>query len=370
MVRVDRAAAVDIGIALPPKFDFYNRNKRSVALDLKQDAAVQSVLRLVAKADVLIEGFRPGVAERLGLGPEHCLSVNSRLVYGRMTGWGQEGPLAHVAGHDINYVALSGALHCIGVNDRPPVPPLNLVGDLGGGAMYLAVGVLAAVHEAKRSGRGQVVDAAMIDGVSNLLSTFYAFRQHGMWTASRGENIVDGGAHFYSTYMTRDGKAIAVGAIEARFYRELIEGMGLAAESLPDQNDRASWPSMRERFAAVFGTQTRDEWVQIMKGREACFSPVLDLDEAPIHPHMQARKVFQEFGGALHPNPAPRFDRTSCELRLPPPRPGQHSSEVLLEHGFSVSEIRNLIEAGVVHESSDPRQGKASASSSSGGYEV
>ncbi|MDB5731723.1 MAG: carnitine dehydratase, partial [Variovorax sp.] len=277
VVRIDRATAVDLGTPVPPHFDFYNRNKRSVALDLKSRAAVDAALQMVRHADILIEGFRPGVAERLGLGPAECLERNPRLVYGRMTGWGQDGPLAQAVGHDINYLALSGALHCIGEKDRPPVPPLNLAADLGGGAMYLAVGVLAALTEARRSGLGQVVDAAMVDGLANLMSAFSAFRQMGEWTDKRGENIVDGGAPFYGTYETRDGKYVAVGAIEARFYEALTAGMGLQVAQLPPQNDRSTWPRVRAQFADIFRTRTRDEWVAAMEGRDACFSPVLDL---------------------------------------------------------------------------------------------
>jgi alpha-methylacyl-CoA racemase len=354
VVRIDRATAVDLGTPVPPRYDFYNRNKRSVALDLKSRPAVDAVLRLVRRADILIEGFRPGVAERLGLGPNECLEINPRLVYGRMTGWGQEGPLAQAVGHDINYLALSGALHCIGEKGRPPVPPLNLAADLGGGAMYLAVGVLAALTEARHSGRGQVVDAAMVDGVANLMSAFSAFRQMGEWTSERGENIVDGGAPFYGTYVTRDGKYVAVGAIEGRFYRALAAGMGLDPAQLPPQYDRTTWPQLRERFAEVFMTRTRDEWVATMAGRDACFSPVLNLDEAPVHPHMQARKVFSAFDGVQHPSPAPRFDRTPAALRRRAPAPGQHSAEVLAEWGVDAADIAALERAGAMLQAETP----------------
>ncbi len=348
VVRIDRASAsaIDIGTPVPPRFDFYNRNKRSVALDLKSRGAVDAALQLVRRADILIEGFRPGVAERLGLGPDECLGANPRLVYGRMTGWGQDGPLAQAVGHDINYLALSGALHCIGEKGRPPVPPLNLAADLGGGAMYLAVGVLAALSEARSSGRGQVVDAAMVDGLANLMSAFSAFRQMGDWTAERGENIVDGGAPFYGTYETRDGKYVAVGAIEARFYRALLAGIGLDAAQLPPQNDRASWPAVRQRFAEVFIARTRDEWVEAMRGRDACLSPVLDLDEAPQDVHMQARAVFTRFDGVVHPSPAPRFARTPSALQRPAPAPGAQSSEVLAEWGVPPQDIEALRRSG------------------------
>lgn len=351
VVRIDRAAAIDIGTPVPPRFDFYNRNKRSVALDLKSRGAVDAALQLVRRADILIEGFRPGVAERLGLGPDECLAVNPRLVYGRMTGWGQDGPLAQAVGHDINYLALSGALHCIGEKGRPPVPPLNLAADLGGGAMYLAVGVLAALSEARSSGSGQVVDAAMVDGLANLMSAFSAFRQMGEWTAERGENIVDGGAPFYGTYGTRDGKYVAVGAIEARFYAALLAGMALDAAQLPAQNDRASWPTVRQRFAEVFLTRTRDEWVEAMQGRDACFSPVLDLDEAPQNAHMQARGVFARFDDVVHPSPAPRFARTPSALRRPAPAPGEQSDEVLAEWGVSPEATAALRRSGAMLQS-------------------
>ena len=353
VVRIDRAASIDLGTPVPPHFDFYNRNKRSVALDLKARPAVDAALQLVRHADILIEGFRPGVAERLGLGPAPCMEINPRLVYGRMTGWGQNGPLAQAVGHDINYLALSGALHCIGEKGRPPVPPLNLAADLGGGAMYLAVGVLAALSEARSSGRGQVVDAAMVDGLSNLMSAFSAFRQMGEWTDDRGENIVDGGAPFYGTYETRDGKYVAVGAIEARFYRALTDGMALDASSLPPQMDRSTWPSLRARFAQVFKERTRDEWVAAMEGRDACLSPVLTLDEAPVHPHMKARGVFSAFDGVQHPSPAPRFDRTPSSLRRGAPAAGANSAEVLAQWGVDASAIEALRSSGAMVQAAE-----------------
>lgn len=333
VVRVDRLPVPGREPELPSQFDFYNRNKRSVALDLKNPAGVESVLALVRRADVLLEGFRPGVTERLGLGPDACLAANPRLVYARMTGWGQQGPLSMEAGHDINYLAVTGALGSMGQPGLPPPPPLNLVADLGGGAMYLAVGVLAASMEARASGKGQVVDAAMVDGVVNLMSAFQAFRQQGTWTANRGENIVDGGAPFYGTYETKDGRYVAVGAIEPQFYAGLLGVMGLDPAGLPDQNDRAAWPAMRQRFAAVFRARTRDEWVAAAAGREACLSPVLSIDEAPQHPHMAARRAFSDFDGVAHPTPAPRFSRTPASLRRPAPAAGQHQDEVLRDWG-------------------------------------
>ena len=350
VVRVDRLPVPGKAPELPPRYDFYNRNKRSVALNLKSPRTVQALLQMTARADILLEGYRPGVAERLGLGPQPCLQVNPRLVYGRMTGWGQDGPLAQEVGHDINYLALTGALHSIGVPDRPPVPPLNLVADLGGGAMFLVVGVLAAAMEARNSGQGQVVDAAMIDGVVNLMSAFQAYRQLGTWTAGRTENIVDGGAPFFGSYETRDGKYVAVGSIEPHFYAALLDVLGLAGQELPQQNDRAHWPAMRERFAAIFRTRTRDEWVRAMAGREVCFAPVLSIDEAPLHPQMQARNVFTRFDEVLHPTPAPRFGRTPSALRRPTPAAGQHSREVLAEWGIDSVAIDALIDADAMHQ--------------------
>jgi alpha-methylacyl-CoA racemase len=348
VLRIDRIARPGTEPDLPPRFDFYNRNKRSVALDLKQPEAVASVLHLVAKADALIEGFRPTVMERLGLGPEACLAINPRLVYGRMTGWGQEGPIAQEAGHDINYLALTGALHCLGDGDLPPPPPLNLVADLGGGALYLVVGLLAAAMEARQSGRGQTIDVAMIDGVTHLMSAFQAFRQQGSWTERRTDNIVDGGAPFYRSYTTRDGKFVAVGAIEPHFYANLVKVMGLAGENLPEQNDRPAWPKMRERFAQIFAMRTRDEWVVAAAGRDACLAPVLTIDEAPKHPQMEARDVYTMFDGLRHPSPAPRFSRTPSELRRSTPSPGHDSRKALADWGIPPEKIAALEAAGAM----------------------
>ncbi len=348
VLRIDRIARPGVEPDLPPQFDFYNRNKRSVAFDLKQPQAVATVLKLVAEADALIEGFRPSVMERLGLGPEVCLAINPRLVYGRMTGWGQQGPLAQEAGHDINYLALTGALHCLGDADRPPPPPLNLVADLGGGALYLTVGLLAAAMEARRTGRGQTIDVAMIDGVTHLMSAFQAFRQQGSWTADRADNIVDGGAPFYRSYVTKDGKFIAVGAIEPHFYANLVKVMGIDDEKLPGQNDRAAWPQMRERFAKIFATRTRDEWVATAAGRDACLAPVLTMDEAPEHPQMRAREVYAMFDGLRHPSPAPRFSSTPSGLRRPAPAPGRDSRQALADWGVPPDQIAALEAAGAM----------------------
>ncbi|MBV8440281.1 MAG: CoA transferase, partial [Hyphomicrobiales bacterium] len=277
-----------------------------------------------------------------GLGPDACFAVNPRLVYGRMTGWGQDGPLAQEAGHDITYLALSGALGCIGDPGQPPPPPLNLVADLGGGALYLVVGVLAAALEARVSGRGQTVDAAMIDGVTNLMSMFVALRQRETWTGRREDNLLDGGAPYYRCYATKDGKYVAVGAIEPQFYAALIKTMGLEGETLPEQNDRAAWPEMRKRFASVFRTRTRDEWVAATLGRDACLAPVLSIDEAPEHPQMKARNVYAHLDGLRHPRPAPRFDRTPASLAREAPAPGQHSREALSDWGLPASDIDAL----------------------------
>jgi alpha-methylacyl-CoA racemase len=342
VLRIDRVPRPGVEPDLPARFDFYNRNKRSVALDLKQPQAVATVLQLVARADALIEGFRPSVMERLGLGPDACHAANPRLIYARMTGWGQQGPMSQEAGHDINYLALTGALHCLGQADRPPPPPLNLVADLGGGALYLVVGLLAATMEARQSGKGQTIDVAMIDGVTHLMSAFQALRQQGSWTERRADNIVDGGAPFYGSYATRDGKFIAVGAIEPHFYANLLDVMGLVAGELPDQNDRASWPQMRRRFAEIFAGRTRDEWVAAAMGRDACLAPVLTIDEAPGHPQMQARGVFAMFDGVRHPSPAPRFSRTPSALHTPPPSPGRDTRQALADWGVPPEQIAVL----------------------------
>ncbi len=305
------------GVAVNPN-DVTTRSRRAVALDLRDAAGTQAALSLVSHADVLIEGFRPGVMERLGLGPDVCLERNPRLVYGRMTGWGQHGPLSHAAGHDINYIAISGALHAIGRSGEAPVPPLNYVGDFGGGGMLLAVGVLAALHEVRASGRGQVVDAAMTDGAALLSAFMYGFKAEGRWSNQRGENMLDGGAHFYDTYACADGKFVAVGAIEPQFYAELRERCGIADPLFDGQMDAARWPLLKLKLADVFRTRTRDEWCRLLEGTDACFAPVLDWDEAPEHAHNRARGTFVSPGGVMQPAPAPRFSRTpSAEPQAP-----------------------------------------------------
>jgi alpha-methylacyl-CoA racemase len=290
--------------------DVTARGKRHVALDLQTPEGIESALALIVKADALIEGFRPGVMERLGLGPADCHVRNPKLVYGRMTGWGQTGPLARAAGHDINYIAVTGALHAIGRPGEAPPPPLNYVGDYGGGAMVLAVGILAALHEARDSGQGQVVDAAMTDGAALLSSVFYGMKAAGKWSTQRGDNLLDGGAHFYDTYACADGKFISVGAIESKFFAQLCELCGLESEFAAGQMDRSRWPMMKLRLADVFRTRTRDEWCALLEGTDACFAPVLDFDEAPQHLHNQARGTFVTLQGVVQPAPAPRFSRT------------------------------------------------------------
>ncbi len=312
VVRVERpSGGLEMTADAP---DVLARGRRRVAADLKDPAGQDAVLALAARADVLLEGYRPGVTERLGVGPQDCLARNPRLVYARMTGWGQHGPLAERAGHDINYLALSGALHAIGRSGERPVPPLNLVGDFGGGSMLLVVGVLAALWERGRSGRGQVVDAAMVDGASTLLAMVWSLLAGGAWVDERGANLLDGGAPFYDTYTCADGRHVAVGALEPKFYAELLAGLGLADEPLSAQYDRVGWPRLRERFAAAFASRTRDEWAEVFAGTDACVAPVLALHEAAEHPHLASRSTLVESDGVRQPSPAPRFSRTPPEL--------------------------------------------------------
>jgi alpha-methylacyl-CoA racemase len=347
VIRIDRQEPADIGSPADPKFNLLNRGKRSVAVDLKSPEGVQVALRLIAQADVLVEGFRPGVTERLGLGPKDCETVNPRLVYGRMTGWGQDGPLAQAAGHDINYIALAGALGAIGSADRPAVP-LNLVGDYGGGAVFLALGVVSALLESRISGKGQVVDAAMVDGVSVLMTSLYATLARRAWHDGREQNMLDGGAPFYTVYETRDGKHVAIGSIESRFFRELLTHTGIDPKSVGPQHDRSTWPALRERLAAVFKTRTRDEWCAQMEGSDVCFAPVLSPVEAREHPHMQSRASVIEIDGIAQPAPAPRFSRTRSEIRGAPALPGAHTEQVLKQYGFDPNEVARLKSAGTV----------------------
>jgi alpha-methylacyl-CoA racemase len=344
VIRVDRVSQPGQG----PPVDPLQRNRRSVALNLKDPGGVDVLLRLADGADVLVEGFRPGVAERLGFGPDVCLRRNPALVYARMTGWGQDGPLAQTAGHDIDYIAISGALDPIGRAGERPVPPLNLIGDFGGGGMLLAVGVLAALFERASSGRGQVVDAAMVDGSALLTAFIHGLRATGSWRSGRGGNLLDGGAPFYDTYRTADGRYVAVGALEPQFYAELLARLGLDGEDLPAQPDRAGWPLLRARFTEVFGKRTRDEWAGIFTGSDACVVPVLEMGEAAEHPHNAARQVFGQVGGVRQPMPAPRFGRTPSGAPSPPARPGADTGAVLATAGLTTDEIAALRERGAV----------------------
>ncbi|MDE0668618.1 MAG: CaiB/BaiF CoA-transferase family protein [bacterium] len=323
------------------------RGRRSVGVDLKNPQGQELVLRLVAGADGLIEGFRPGVAERLGVGPDACLGRNPRLVYGRMTGWGQDGPLAPTAGHDINYIALSGVLAAVGPLGGPPTPPLNLVGDFGGGGMVLALGMVAALLEAQRSGEGQVIDAAMCEGAALLATAVYGLHGAGGW-GERGTNIFDGGAHFYGVYRCADGGYMSVGPMEPQFYAELLRLLGLDAAELPPQYDRARWPEARAKLAETFATKTREEWRAVFEGSDACAAPVLDFAEAPRHPHNEARENFIEVDGVTQPAPAPRFSRTPSAVRRPPPEPGADSEAILAELGLSAGDVAALRASGVV----------------------
>jgi alpha-methylacyl-CoA racemase len=345
VLRVDRPEPVDLGLPLEPKFDIMGRGRRSIALDLKDARAIEIALALVEKADVLIEGFRPGVTERLGLGPDVCLKRNPRLVYGRVTGWGQDGPLAQAAGHDINYIAVAGALHAIGPAERP-LPPLNLIGDYGGGAMYLAFGITCALCERHSSGRGQVIDAAMSEGVASLMSIFYGRLAAGLWHDARGVNILDGGAPWYNVYETADGKYVAIGAIEHRFYANLMKELGLDTPTLPQQYDRTRWPELRANLARVFKQKTRDEWCEALAGHDVCIAPVLSLAEASSHPHNRARNAFLQSDGVLQPGPAPRFSRTPGRIERGAPRRGEGGAAALADWGFDAQQIADFRRSG------------------------
>ncbi|WP_322748622.1 MULTISPECIES: CaiB/BaiF CoA-transferase family protein [unclassified Frankia] len=355
VVRVDRLRRATAGgdyeksrQAADPRRYAMDRGRRSVALDLKNPAGIETLLTLLATADVLVEGFRPGVMERLGLGPEVCLARNPRLVYARMTGWGQDGPLAHTAGHDITYIALAGALNNFRRHGERPVPPLSLVGDFGGGGMLLAFGVVCALLEARASGHGQVVDAAMVDGTALLTTLFHGLLAQGRWRDEPGTNFADTGAPYYEVYETADGRYVAVGALEGPFYNELINLLGLSADELPSRDDPTHWPALKERFAAVFRTRTRDEWADLLLATDSCVAPVLSFTEAPRHPHLAERGTFIERDGVMQPAPAPRFSRTPAELGAVPPLPGEQTSEVLTGWGFTPEEVAKLVDAGVV----------------------
>ena len=346
IIRVDRSAAVGSGAR---SADVLARGRKSIAVDLKNPQGVETVLKLVETADVLLEGFRPGVTERLGLGPDVCLERNPKLVYGRMTGWGQTGTMAHAAGHDINYISLSGVLHAIGEPGSRPTPPLNLVGDFGGGGMLLAFGIVAALYERGVSGKGQVIDAAMTDGSALLMNSIFGLMGQGVWNQNRGSNLLDGGAHFYGTYETKDGRFVSIGSIEPQFYALLLEKTGLDQDpDLAKQMSRDDWPKLREKLAAVLATKTRDEWDEIMLGTDICYAPILNFDEAVAHPHNQARDTFVASADIVQAAPAPRFSRTEPELPEPPVAPGEHSEEVLASIGLDAAAIAELKSSGAV----------------------
>jgi alpha-methylacyl-CoA racemase len=344
VVRVDRLSARGTGSRAHSAL----RGRRSIAVDLKQPAGAAAVLRLIDAADALIEGFRPGVMERLGLGPAVCLERNPRLVYGRMTGWGQTGPLRDAAGHDINYIALSGALHAIGRQGERPVPPLNLLGDFGGGGMLLALGLVCGILEARQSGQGQVIDAAMTDGAASLMAMTYQLKAIGRWRNTRESNMLDGAAHFYDTYACADGKYVAIGSIEPQFYALLLETLEIADPAFQEQLNPARWPELKARLTEMFLTRTRDEWCAVMEGSDICFAPVLDMDEAPRHPHNRARETFVEIEGVVQPAPAPRFSRTPPAIQGPPAIAGEHTDPALADWGFSEDEIAALKQAGAI----------------------
>lgn len=348
VVRIVRAGAEDATLHLPPAANLMNRSRPAVAVDLKHPDGAALVLRLCETAHALFEGFRPGVMERLGLGPGPCMAANPALVYGRMTGWGQEGPLAGEAGHDTNYLALTGALAAIGERDGAPVLPLNLVADFGGGGLYLALGLVAALLETSRSGRGQVVDAAMVDGVASLTTLFHGLRAAGLWRERRGSNLLDGGAPFMRTYRTRDGGYVAVAALENRFYRNLLQGVGLADIDPSRQMNPADWPALEQRLEDAFGTRTRDEWALHFEGRDACVTPVLTFSEATRHPHNVARGTFVEVEDVVQPGPAPRFSRTPGAVRSGPSGPAMGAVETLGDWGIPREDVLSLVEAGVV----------------------
>lgn len=351
VIRVDRTKPGKGLLAFDPRKELMNRSRQSVAVDLKSDAGKDVVLDLVERADILIEGYRPGVMERLGLGPETCWKRNPKLVFGRMTGWGQEGPLAHTAGHDINYIALSGVLHSVGRKGQPPTIPLNLAGDFGGGGMMMAFGVLAAYIEAQKSGKGQVVDTAMVDGSSLLMTFMHGMRALGLQTDERGSNLLDGGAPFYDVYETSDGKYISIGPIEAHFYQELIERLGYGDDPvLQNQLNMPEFENIRAKLADIFRRKTREEWTELLEGTDVCFAPVLSMAEAPEHPHAKARQAFVNVDGITQPAPAPRFSRTPGGIKNPPPLPGEHTRARLKDWGFDAERIEQLLADGTIKQ--------------------
>ncbi len=348
VLRIDRTQEVDLGQRRPLKYDLLLRSRRAIRLDLKRADAVALALRLIERADALIEGFRPGVMERLGLGPAVCLERNPRLVYGRVTGWGQDGPLAGAAGHDLNYIALAGALGAIGRKGAPPTAPLNLVADYGGGALYLALGVLAATMHARTSGEGQVVDAAMVDGVASLMTSVYGMHAAGMLHTERGSNVTDSGAYFYDVYACADGRWISIAPIEGRFHAELLKRLGIDPQDMPEQWDRSEWPRARALLAERFLTRSRDEWCKLLEGSDACFAPVLALDEVPAHPHIRARETFVDIDGIVQPAPAPRFSRTPATVTSPPEQTRTAAPHEALNGWLDPKEVDALIAAGTL----------------------
>ena len=354
VLKIDRILPSGLGVDIPPEHRLLERSRRSAAVNLKHPEGVALVLSLCEAAEILIEGFRPGVTERLGIGPEPCRARNPRLVYGRVTGWGQSGPLAHAAGHDLNYIALTGALSAIGRAGQAPTPPLNLVGDFGGGALYLALGVVAALVEARRSGQGQVVDAAMVDGAASLMTAAYGLVGAGLCDETRGANLLDGGAHFYDVYETSDELHIALAPIEPKFYAELLERIGADADDLPHTVDRAQWPALKEKLAEIIRTRTRAEWTELLEGSDACFAPVLGMGEAALHPHNRARGTFIEAKGHWQPNAAPRFSRTPTAVRSPPAEAGTHTRNALIDWGVDSATIDGLLACGVIAQAPAP----------------
>lgn len=339
VVRIERSEPVELGVSRPAKYNLLLRNRRIVKLDLKQPEVVEQVLKLVDQADVFIEGFRPGKTEALGLGPDACLQRNPRLIYGRMTGWGQTGPLAHAAGHDLNYVALTGVIHAIGRAGQPPSIPLALMGDMAGGAMYLALGVVAALLEARESGRGQVIDAAIVDGAASLATIFYGLHAADLWKRERGTNVLDGGAPYYDVYECADHAWISVGPIEARFYVQLLKKLELSSLDVGDQNDRADWPRAKVAIAQRFRTRTRDAWCALLEGTDVCFAPVLSFDEAPEHAHLKARGTFVKVDGVVQPAPAPRFSRTVPDVPRPVCETHDEGVDAVLAGWVSTSKV-------------------------------
>ncbi|MEX1036066.1 MAG: CaiB/BaiF CoA-transferase family protein [Sneathiella sp.] len=348
IVRIDRLADPGLGSMPSSRNSLLMRSRRSISVDTKSKEGREVVLKLIEQADGLIEGFRPGVMERMGLGPEEALERNPKLVYGRMTGWGQDGPMAKAAGHDINYIALSGVLHAIGRKGEAPVPPLNLVGDFGGGALYLALGIVCGILEAQKSGKGQVVDTAMVDGAASLMTMFFGLMAAGNWKDERGVNILDTGTHYYDVYETADRKYISLGSIEKKFYQELLERTGLDKEDLPPQMEPKSWPIIKARLTEIFKTKTRDEWDDIMLGTDVCYAPVLSIMEATKHPHNTHRQTFVEYDGVVQPAPAPRFSRTEAKIQRPPCLPGEHTTEAMRDWGIDETSIEELLSAGVI----------------------